>query len=157
RSAPQAAGSASRTTPGRPAHDSRPRRGGSAARTHPAPRDGRGRYRPGDGRRAGTIPRSRRSGVPSRGPASYDQPPPLQLVMGFLHAVMRLLDRDRLHEFEQRVLEMALGPEAEACLRLRDVGDAVADVAGPRPAEDLGLEVVTVHRPRERTADLADR
>src|SRR6267378_862404 len=69
---------------------------------------------------------------------SSDEAPALELVAGLGHAVVRaLLPRPR-HEVLDALFQRHARAEPEHAADARDVGDAVADVALPEAADDVG-------------------
>src|SRR6185437_10513494 len=60
-------------------------------------------------------------------------------------------------EFVERILQAMDRLEAEEFARLADIGEAVADVAGTRLAEDLRFERWHTHRLSEKAGHVLDR
>src|SRR5690606_23850295 len=90
-------------------------------------------------------------------PPSCHETSLLQLHPGSLDAVLGLLALDPAGELYETFAEARLRNEAQLLADLRDVGEAVADVAGTRLARDLRLDLAAAHSGRQQLRDVLNR
>src|SRR3954468_22679719 len=70
--------------------------------------------------------------------------------------VVRSLARDPFGELREAFIEVLLRAEAQDIGRFAAVAEAMANVADPRLAGDLRLDVAAAERARDRTRDVID-